>query len=223
MLAARILNSIITFLVVSQAAYAADPVTLGFSLDFPTSTPEHYSFLVESDGHAKYESSGKISIDSEERTNYQTELTFSDVTRTRIFGLAAQAHYFVGKIDSGNKKLAFTGTKKITYKDGQRNTAAEYNYSSIPAVQQLTTIFQSVAATMEFGRRLSYYHRYQKLALDAELKRMEDQARRGELAELQAVKPILQEIYADNSVINVVRSRALRIMDMSGVSAAAGN
>jgi len=202
------------------AGHAAEPATIGFSLDFPNSSPEHYSFSVESDGHAKYESSGKISNDSEDRTNYETEFNFADATRSRIFGLAAQAHYFAGKVDSGNKKLAFTGAKKLTYTDGQRNTTAEYNFSMVPAVQQLTALFQSVAATMEFGRRLAYYHRYQKLALDAELKAMEDQARRGELAELQAIKPILQEIYGDSSVMNVVRSRALRIMEMNGVSAA---
>jgi len=221
-MSARIKTLIIACLTLALcvAAHAADPATIGFSLDFPNSSPEHYSFSVESDGHASYESSGKISNDSEDRTNYQTEFNFSDVTRARIFGLAAQAHYFAGKIDSGNKKLAFTGEKKLTYKDGQRNTSAEYNFSPVPAVQQLTALFQSVAATMEFGRRLSYYHRYQKLALDAELKLMEDQVRRGELAELQAIKPILQEIYSDSSVMNVVRSRALRIMEMNGVSAA---
>ncbi len=81
-------------------------------------------------------------------------------------------------------------------------------------MQQLTTLFQSVAATLEFGRRLTYFHRYQKLALDDELKRMEDQAKRGDLAELQAVTPVLQHIYDDASVINVVRARALRIMEM---------
>jgi hypothetical protein len=110
--------------------------------------------------------------------------------------------------------LAFTGAKKLVYKDGQRSSSADYNYSQQPAVLQLTTLFQSLAATMEFGRRMTYFHRYQKLALDDELKRMEDQAKRGDLAELQAVSPVLKEIYEDTSVINVVRARARRIMEM---------
>ena len=193
---------------------AADPASITFSLDFPNSSPEHYSIAVQSDGHAHYESSGKISADSDARDDYQTDFTFSDSTRARIFELAEQAHYFSGKVDSGNKKLAFTGAKKLIYKDGQRNSSADYNYSPRPPVQQLTTLFQSVAATMEFGRRLTYFHRYQKLALDDELKRMEDQAKRGDLAELQAVSPVLQKIYDDSSVINVVRARARRIMEM---------
>ena len=78
----------------------------------------------------------------------------------------------------------------------------------------MTALFQNVAATLEFGRRLAHYHRYQKLALDDELRRMEDQARHGDLAELQAVNSVLQEIFDDPSVINVVRARAQRIMEM---------
>ncbi len=81
-------------------------------------------------------------------------------------------------------------------------------------VQQLTSLFQSVAGTLEYGRRLTYFHRYQKLALDDELKRAEDQARRGEIMELQAIKPVLQSIYDDNSVIKIVRARALRMIEM---------
>lgn len=209
-------------LLCSSSLWAADSGTITFSLDFPNSAPEHYSFTVQSDGRAKYESSGKISPDSDERDDYNTDFKFSDPTRVRMFQLASQAHYFSGKVDSGNKKLAFTGAKKLSYSDGQRNTSAEYNYSSLAPVQQLTALFQSVGATLEYGRRLTYFHRYQKLALDDELKRMEDQARRGEIGELQAVKPVLQDIYGDSSVINVVRARALRIMAMNSATAAAG-
>ena len=204
-------------LLFSAFSVARDPATISFSLDFPNSSPEHYAMLVQSDGQAHYDSSGKISQDSDVRDTYQTDFTLTAATRTRIFELAAQAHYFSGRIDSGNKKLAFTGTKKLIYKDGQRNSSAEYNYSQQPAVQQLTTLFQNVAATLEYGRRLTYFHRYQKLALDDELKRMEDQARRNELEELQAVSPVLQDIYNDASVINVVRARARRIMEMKPV------
>jgi len=209
---------LLVFVLLSVAPItAADPASITFSLDFPNSSPEHYSIAVQSDGHAHYESSGKISAESDVRDDYQTDFTLSDATRARIFELAVQAHYFSGKVDSGNKKLAFTGAKKLVYKDGQRNSSADYNYSQQPAVQQLTTLFQSVAATMEFGRRLTYFHRYQKLALDDELKTMEDHARRRDLAELQAGSPVLKEIYEDTSVINVVRARAQRIMEMQAL------
>src|ERR1700686_3234300 len=193
---------------------AAEPGTVTFTLDFPASDPEHYSISVQSDGRAHYECLAKVSTESDDRDTYQTEFTFSDATRARIFDLAAQANYFSGKIDSGNHKLANTGAKKLSYKDSQHDSSAIYNFSPQPAVKQLTTLFQSVSATLEFGRHLAYYHRYQKLARADQLNRMKNQARRGELVELQAAKPVLQEIYDDNSVMNVVRARAQRIMEM---------
>lgn len=204
----------------SATLRAADPATVIFSLDFPGSDPEHYSISVQSDGRARYECSAKASPDSEERETYQSEFAVSDAMRSRIFELAAQAHYFSGKVDSGKSKLANTGAKKLTYKDGPRESSAAYNYSPQPAVQQLTALFQGLSATLEFGRRLTYDHRYQKLALDDELKRMEEQARLGELVGIDAVKNILQEIYDDGSVMNVVRARAMRIMQLGAGSAA---
>ena len=201
-------------------AHAAESGAVTYTQDFPGSDPEHYSISLKSDGNGTYDCLGKISQDSEDSETYQTAFQFSDATRRKILDLAAQAGYFSGKIDSGNKKVASTGTKKLTYKDSARDFTAQYNYSSLPAVQQLTSLFQSIGATLEFGRRLAHLHRYQKLALDEELKSMEAQARKGDLAELQAVKPILQEIYADPAVINIVRARAQKIMDMG--SGAAG-
>jgi hypothetical protein len=194
--------------------YAAEPATVTFSVDFPGSDPDRYSISVRSDGHATYESSAKVSTDSDDRETYQTDFTLTNPTRSQIFNLVARAHYFSGKVDSGNKKLAFTGTKKLTYTDGQRNFTADYNFSPEPPVQELTTLFQNISNTLEFGRRLAFDHRYQKLALDEELKHMEAQATAGELSELQAIKPILQAIYDDASVINIVRARAQRIMEM---------
>jgi hypothetical protein len=204
----------IAFLVSVCPSRASDAATVTFSLDFPNSMPEHYLISVAADGHAKYECSTKISADSDDRETYRSQFTFTDGTRVRIFALTAQANYFAGKVDSGNKKLAFTGAKKLTYSDGAKSNTAEFNYSSVPAVQQLMTLFENVAATLDYGRRLEHFHHYQKLALDDELKKMEDQFRLGELAELQAVKPILQQIYDDSSVMNVDRARAERLMEM---------
>ena len=201
-------------LVWSLPIRAAGPATVTFTLDFPKSDPEHYSIAVQSDGHALYESSARISAESEERENYRTEFVLSEATRAQIFDLTARAHYFHGKIDSSNPKLAFTGAKKLTYKDTLREITAAYNFSPQQPVQQLTTLFESVSGTLEFARRLAYYHRYQKLALDDELRRMEDAARRGDLVELEIARPVLQEIHDDASVMNVVRARAQRIMEL---------
>jgi hypothetical protein len=196
-----------------QMPSGASVAAVTFTLDFPESSPGHYSIAVDANGHASYECTGKIAEDSDEQ-NYRTEFDMSAGNRERIFEWTKQAQYFSGKIDSGNRKLAFTGAKVLSYQDGQRSNTARYNYSSLAAVQELTALFQNIATTLDYGRRLAYYHRYQKLALDEELKKMEAQARNNELSEIQGVAPVLQEIFADTSVINVVRARAQELMQM---------
>ena len=198
-----------------QAPNSAGLVT--FTLDFPESDPTHYSIAVDNTGHAIYECTAKVPENSEEQT-YRSEFNLSAVNRERIFEWAKRAKYFSGKIDSGNQKLAFTGWKILSYQDGQRSFTARYNFSLLEPVRQLTGLFQNMAGTLDYGRRLAYYHRYQKLALDEELKRMEMQARNDELSEIQGVAPVLQEIVKDTSVINGVRARAKALIEMGNTA-----
>ncbi len=196
---------------------ALPTVTLTF--DFPGSEPEHFVFSVASDGRSSYDSNGRLTMQSDVGEPFHLEFTISQPTREHIFELTKKAHYFEGNLDSGKANLAFTGTKVLSYKDGSRHTHATYNYSLKPAVQELTALFQNLSATLEFGRRLDYYHRYQKLALDDETKRMEEMARDNNLAELGAVSSILRSIADDHSVMNVVRARALRLLSGAGSTA----
>jgi len=207
-------------LAVSQRAAngAASVAVVTFTLDFPESDPTHYSIAVDAMGHASYECTARVDKDSEEQA-YRAEFEVSTRNRERIFEWARQAKYFAGKVDSGNQKLAFTGEKMLSYQDGERSFTGRYNYSNLEPVRQLTGLFQNMAGTLDYGRRLTYYHRYQKLALDEELKRMEAQARSNELSEIQGVAPVLREIVEDTSVMNVVRARAKELIQMGNGAA----
>jgi len=200
-------------LVVSAQAQQGTAPTIAFTCDFPGSDPSHYGISVVSDGHASYVSDGKLAKDSEPDAPFTQDFTLPAASVAHIFDLAKQAHYFDGKIDSGKKNIASTGEKTLTYKDAQRSATATYNYSPIPAVQELTSLFQNLSATLEFGRRIEFERRYQKLALDDELKHLEDMASRGEVAEMTVIAPILQKLVEDQSVINTVRARAQRLLE----------
>jgi hypothetical protein len=210
---------IVCLLIISSfVAYAQTEATpiVTFTIDFPESQPEHYSIRVPYDGSAHYQSSGHLSTDSDETDNFGFDFPVASETRQKIFDLAAKAGYFKKDVDSHHKGLAFTGKKTLSYKDARRSGESTYNYSSIPAVQDLTGLMQSLSSTLEFGHRLQYDHHYQKLAMDEELKRMEDMLRDNELVEVTAIQPILDQIIADQSVMNVTRARAQRLLDRAG-------
>src|ERR1700730_4612936 len=97
---------------------AAQTATITYTQDFPGSEPAHYSIAVSQEGHARYESSGKLSDDSDAVETYRHEFELSPKNCGRIFELAKQAKYFAGHVDSANNKLAFTGPKQLAYPDG---------------------------------------------------------------------------------------------------------
>lgn len=200
------------------SAYAKPPATVSFQLDFPGSDPDHYKISVDATGQTTYESNGKLSEQSGAGEPFHMAFTLDHVTSTRIFELAKKAHYFKGKVDSGKQGLASTGAKILSYDDGASSTTAEYNFSPLVPVQQLTDLFQSLSATLEYGRRLEYYHHYQKLALDEQLKQMEASLPATNPIGLEAIAPILKKIVNDPTVLNVDRARALRLLARAGIS-----
>src|SRR5260370_31487523 len=211
-------SSILFFSSTLACSQSVAPAAVTFTIDFPTSQPEHYSIRVQSDGLARYQSSGRRSPDSDETDSHDNDsfdLDFSVAaeTRQKIFELAAKAGYFQKDVDSHQKDLAFTGKKTLAYKDARRSGESTYNYSHKPAVQDMTSLMQSLSATLEFGHRLQYDHQYQKLALEEELKRMEELSNANELPEIGAIQSILDQIVAESSVINVSRARAQRLLE----------
>lgn len=190
--------------------------SVSFALDFPNSNPSHYEITITKDGRGSYNSNGQLSSESEPADPVVLQFAVSDKVRDQVFDLAQRSHYFAGNIDSGRKNLANTGAKTLTYKDGEHNSSATYNYSLIVPVQQLTDIFQSLSTTLEFGRRLTYFHKYQKLALDAELKNMQEMQRDKTLGDVQVIAQTLNDIANDKTVMNVSRSRAMRLLLLAG-------
>jgi hypothetical protein len=215
-------------LIASGRARAQQPVTtVSFSCDFPGSNPSHYSLSVNSNGRASYTSDGTMKTINDSASDASASgegvsrlvFTLSPATTARILDLAKAAHYFEGNIDSKKKNIASTGDKILIYHDGDKVNSAHYNYSLIPAVQDLTTLFQNLSSAVEFGRRLDYEYHYQKLALDEEIKRMEDTTTLRDVGpDLAAAAPVLQKIADDPSVINPVRARAMRLLQRGGIN-----
>lgn len=198
-------------------AYGQQPApSVSFTLDFPGANPGHYEIVIANDGHGSYSSNGKVDEKSDPADPAPLQFVVSENIRGQVFDLAKRAHYFTGKVDSGHTNIANTGAKTLAYKDASHNSHATYNYSQLPSVEQLTAIFQNLSNTMEFGRRLGYFHKYEKLALDDELKRMEEMQRESELADVEAIAPVLNDIANDSSVMNVSRARALRLLASAG-------
>jgi len=195
--------------------------TVTFELFWEQATPQSYTITVDGMGAAHYVSrnptraSAPITAPTYD-PEYDTLFTMSGKSRERIFELARELDYFHGDFDYRQHKIANTGTKTLRYADAVRNFSTSYNWSENKSIQELTNLFQGISNTLQYGQRLQFKKRFDKLGLEAELKTMEAQAQNKELAELQVIAPVLQNIADDTSVLHIARERAKRLLAQAG-------
>lgn len=189
--------------------------TVTFDLVWEQATPQEYTIRTQADGPSNYLSRNpfkQVQPGEEKEPDYTLDFTMSPANQRKIFKLAQQANYFNGDFDYKAHPIANTGKKTLTYADEMRHFQTAYNHSENKAIQELTGIFQGISTTIEFGRKLEFKHKYDKLGLESELKAMEEAADNHNLAEIQVIAPTLKSIADDTSVLNIARQRARRLL-----------
>ncbi len=226
----RLVGSLLVLLVASSllaqqsspTAAAPPQASVRFSFDWVQGFPwQSYSITVQSDGKSRFD--GIPHADETNDTDaYQQDFTMSDANRQNVFDIAQKLHYFQGDYDSRLKHIAQTGKKTLQYQSPQANGSTTYNYSQNPDVQQLTNLFTGIAMTIDFGRKLAFQYRYDKLGMDQRLKEFEDlQASHG-VEELQIIAPMLRKIWHDPNLMNISRESAHRLLLIIDQPASAG-
>ena len=193
--------------------------TVTFDLVWEQATPQEFTIHTQADGPSTYLSRNPTKPVAEgeaKDTDYTFDFTMSAKDAAKVFKLAQEAKYFNGDFEYRAHRIANTGKKTLTYADESRHFQTVYNHSENKAIQELTSIFQGISSTIEFGRKLQFKHKYDKLGLEAELKAMEDAAENHNLAEIQIVASTLKDIADDSAVLNIARQRARRLLAKAG-------
>ena len=197
--------------------------TVTFTFNWPSIEPHRYVISVDSSGDASYQSwMTEAGADQSVGEPYMLKFTVSAGARDRIFALARQLKYFNGDFDYRKHRIAETGEKTLAYADPDKQYETRYNWSENPAIDELTALFQGMSTTIECGRRLARLHRFDRLGLNDELKKLENVAVDHRAAELQIIAPTLEQLADDPGVMNIARQRARHILEIAGV-APAGN
>ncbi len=193
--------------------------TVTFTFDWPANPP-HYSIAVDSAGRAAY-----TAVDDKDDNGdpYIVKFTASQPTRERIFAAAAALNYFQGQFDFTRHRIAFTGSKTLTYADPTRHFQTTFNWSENAQVMDLAHLFQSIANTLEGGRKLQFLRRFDRLGLNDQLKAMEDEAKDHYLVEVHVIEPVLRQIADDPAIMDLARQRARRLLRLAAAENAASS
>jgi hypothetical protein len=195
---------------------------VAFKFDWDQGRPwVRYTISVDDAGNAHFEGVGNP-LESGDSDSFSQDFTMSSANRQKIFDLAKKANYFEGNFEGKQKNIAKTGEKTLAYHgkadDGGQTVShsTTYNYSPNSDIQELTRLFQSIALTLDFGRKLAFQYRFDKLGMDDRLKSLQDMQASHFVEELQAIEPILQKIAGDPNLMNIARVTAKQLLNSAG-------
>jgi hypothetical protein len=140
------------------------------------------------------------------------DLTQGNVAK--IFKAARSLNYFNTGCASKAKNIADTGTKTLTYTGSDGSGSCIYNYTENKTVSMMTDMFLAIANTLDEGRKLEFLHRYDRLGLDAEMNFFVDEVKDGRALELRTISTTLSAIADDTAVIQRVRLKAAKMLEI---------
>ena len=176
-----------------------------------TADPSYYSIAIDAAGTATYQSAP----DSVEKTGapYMIEFQVSDRTRRTAFNVTRQLDFFREGAGESVTSAQNASVRTLGYHDSQFHNQITFSISSDTEIEELASIFEEISETLEFGRRLAYFHKNDNSALAAELDRLQTSADRRTLREFSAIAPILRSIVSDNHLETAPRHKAETILN----------
>ena len=205
--------TVLLVLPVAAQQEAAPPPSATFHFDWNQGIPwQNYSITVQADGNTRFEGKPAPDQAAGDSDLFQQDFTMSEANRSKIFDLTKKLNYFQGDFDSHLKRIAQTGNKTLEYKSTTAQGSTTYNWSQNADVEELTRLFLAIANTIDYGRKLTFEYRFDKLGVNTRLKELEDLKASHYAEELNAIAPILHKIADDPNMMNISRQTAQRLL-----------
>jgi hypothetical protein len=196
-----------------EKAEAGAHSSMSFSFDWNQGIPwRTYSITVQADGNTHFQGTPAPDGADGDTDLFQQDFIMSEANRSKIFDLAKRLDYFQGDLDSHLKRIAQTGSKTLEYKSAGVHGSATYNWSQNADVQALTNLFVAIGNTLDYGRKLTFQYRFDKLGMDTRLKELADLRASHYAEELSTIAPILRKIADDPNMMHISRQTAQQLL-----------
>jgi hypothetical protein len=205
--------------VAAKEAFPATSARVEFHYENPQLQPAKYSFVIFESGAGEFHSEPGATPPQDTASYHplanrlDRSVQLSKAATAQIFSTARAEKFFAIGCEDIRNKVAFQGTKQLSYQGPDGSGSCVYNWSKFAPIQKLTTLFESIAFTLEEGRRLEVEHKHDRLALDAELGALLDSVKEGEASEIDNIRPVLQEIIDDEATLERAKLRAQKLLE----------
>jgi hypothetical protein len=209
-------------LVLALAAAAFALPALGdegpvFRVDFsnPGLTPSQWTLEFRPDGSGHFHSIRGNAVAQDfkvlEPPNIDRDIQLTAKFAERAFAVAHRHKLFNSGCES-HLKVAFQGSKKLTYTGPDGEGSCEFNYSRDVDIQSLGDSLVAVATTIIEGARLEALLQHDPLGLDQEIQNVQEAAGDGRAQQICSIRDILERLSEDPAVMERVRKRARALL-----------
>lgn len=193
---------------------APDAELIRVDFSNPGLTPSQWTLEFHPDGTGHFRSErGKATQDNKlfEPPNLDRDVQVSPKFAAHAF-LVAQHHKFFNANCDSHQKVAFQGTKKLSYSGSRGEGSCEFNYSRDTEIQSLGDSLVAVATTIIEGGRLETLRQHDPLGLDQEIQNVQEAADDGRAQQICSIRDILERLSDDPAVLERVRKRAKALL-----------
>lgn len=208
---------VVALLALPARATQDSVVQMGYSN--PSLYPAEWTLVLHPDGTGHFHSGGGTRPKDYPETMFPSEID-RDVRLTseftgRIFKAVHDDKVLRNKCES-HLKVAFQGTKKISYNGPDAEGGCEFNYSTNKQIQELGDSLVAVGQTLIEGARLELLYQHDPLGLDKAIQYLVEASGDGRMQQICAIRNILERLEDDPHVLDRVRKQARLLLARSG-------
>jgi hypothetical protein len=208
-------------LVCAACAWGQAQRTVRIEYSNPGLIPAAWTLELHPDGsghfHSERGNAPRTAMGWTEPPDLDQSVQVSAAFAAHVFETAAAEGYFQKECES-HSKVAFQGTKRLSYAGPEGSGTCSFNYAKEKPVQELGDSLEAVAATILEGARLERLRQHDRLGLDQEIQNYVEMTTDGRAAEVGAIHDELQRIAEDESLMERVRKRARELLAKAAAS-----
>lgn len=181
--------------------------SITFRKVFKSSYPEFAEIKVNEDG------TGTWDIRQLDEAASPHSLRIGQALTQKIFGLANDLHNFQGIELDVHRRIANLGQKTFSYEKGSESYSAQYNYTLNTSANQLSAIFEGLEREELDLSDMDRTMRYDHLGANDVMMRVQRDIQNKLIPEPDALLQLLDQIGADEDLIDIARQRARAIAE----------
>jgi hypothetical protein len=110
------------------------------------------------------------------------------------------------------RKVADMGAKTVRYRAGSRQREVVYNYTEDRNLQEITTFFENLCQQERSLFEMDLALKYDRLGIPKKLDELDSSLNAKRIVAPERFAPVLERIYADQTLMNLARKEAKKLL-----------